>query len=411
MPEVIVVGGGVCGLFCSLVLAKLGVDVTVFEEHERIGVPSHCAGHLSIRSLEKLGVYPLPRKIVENEYRGAAFYSSTGRSFEVEFSSPVTCAVNRTLFDNQIAKLAAEAGARIQLGTRVKALIVEKGFAKGVIINRHGKHERETANVVIDAEGISCRILRQAGLRGLDASMVVNGVSAEVDTAADVNEEFVEVYFGAAYAPAFYAWLMPRKDGTAKIGLAAKRENPNKFLEKLMRKHPVASKKLSKAKITRKAFHPITLGGPIPKTFTNGFLAVGDAASQVKPTTGGGVILGMNCARIAAETAYKALCNNDFSETMLSEYERKWRKLFGFDLWVMLQLRKAFEKLSDKQLDKLILECGKLELQKPLRRFRDIDLQGTSLAKLLWHPSILSFGLYLMLQILGSKTFNFENRT
>ncbi|RLI28052.1 hypothetical protein DRO50_03625, partial [Candidatus Bathyarchaeota archaeon] len=95
MPEVIVVGGGVCGLFCSLVLAKLGVDVTVFEEHERIGVPSHCAGHLSIRSLEKLGVYPLPRKIVENEYRGAAFYSSTGRSFEVEFSSPVTCAVNR----------------------------------------------------------------------------------------------------------------------------------------------------------------------------------------------------------------------------------------------------------------------------------------------------------------------------
>jgi len=96
---------------------------------------------------------------------------------------------------------------------------------------------------------------------------------------------------------------------------------------------------------------------------------------------------------------------------MLSEYERKWRKLFGFDLWVMLQLRKAFEKLSDKQIDKLILECRKLELQKPLRRFRDIDLQGTSLAKLLWHPSILSFGLYLMLQILGSKTFNFKNRT
>jgi len=36
--DVIVVGGGPCGSFTALNLAKLGVNVKVFEEHGEIGV-------------------------------------------------------------------------------------------------------------------------------------------------------------------------------------------------------------------------------------------------------------------------------------------------------------------------------------------------------------------------------------
>ena len=108
---------------------------------------------------------------------------------------------------------------------------------------------------------------------------------------------------GKAYAPGFYGWLIPKPDGTAKLGLATNKGNPRDLLQKLMAKHPVASKQLGKAKITQISYHAITLGGPIEKTYANGFLAVGDCASQVKPTTGGGVIFGLTCAKIAAETA------------------------------------------------------------------------------------------------------------
>ncbi|UCF45403.1 MAG: FAD-dependent oxidoreductase, partial [Candidatus Bathyarchaeota archaeon] len=66
MPDAIVVGGGPVGSFAALSLAKLGTNVTVFEEHKTIGRPSHCAGHLSIRSLRNLRLYPLSGKIVEN---------------------------------------------------------------------------------------------------------------------------------------------------------------------------------------------------------------------------------------------------------------------------------------------------------------------------------------------------------
>ena len=405
MVDVVVVGGGVCGLFCSLILGKRGVDVTVFEEHLEVGKPSHCAGHLSIRSLERLGVYPLPKEIIENEYRGAVFYSPKGNKFDVEFDSPVTCAVSREKFDKYVAKLAVQAGVDVRLGTRVDSLVFKKAYVKGVNITHGEKRERLDAKVVVDAEGVSSRILRQTGLRPLNYSMMVNGVSAEVDRIKDVDDDFVEVYLGNAYAPGFYAWLMPGKDGTAKVGLAAKKGNPKELLEKFMEKHPIASRKLCESRIVRKSFHPITLGGPVLKTFTNGFLAVGDVASQVKPTTGGGVILGMNCARIAAETVYKALEEgNDFSEKTLSEYQRGWRKLMGFDLWVMLRMRKMFERLSDAQIDKFILQCRKLRLHEILKNFRNIDFQGKSLTRIIWHPSILSFGVYFMFEMFKSET-------
>ncbi len=91
------------------------------------------------------------------------------------------------------------------------------------------------------------------------------------------------------------------------------RETPETAFKTLMTKHPVASKQLGKAKITQVSYHAITLGGPIEKTYADGFLAVGDCASQVKPTTGGGVIFGLTCAKIAAETASQAMQHGDVS--------------------------------------------------------------------------------------------------
>ena len=44
VSDVVVVGGGPVGSFAAWKLAKLGAEVTVFEEHEAIGKPSHCAG-------------------------------------------------------------------------------------------------------------------------------------------------------------------------------------------------------------------------------------------------------------------------------------------------------------------------------------------------------------------------------
>ena len=176
--------------------------------------------------------------------------------------------------------------------------------------------------IVLDAEGVSSRLLKQTGLPALNSSGLVYAVEAEVDSVMDVELDAVEVYFGKAYAPGFYGWLIPRPDGSAKVGLATNKGDPREFLKRLMAKHPVASKQLAKAKITQVGYHAITLGGPINRSYTDGFLAVGDCASQVKPTTGGGVIFGLTCAKVAAEVASQALKQDDLSSNFLQNYQK-----------------------------------------------------------------------------------------
>lgn len=394
--DVIVVGGGPVGSFTALKLAKLGAAVTVFEEHKTIGCPSHCAGHLSIRSLRNLGLYPLPGEIVENTYSQANFYAPSGFKFPVTLAKPVTCSVNREAFDKYLADKAEQAGAHYKLNSRVQSLLIEIGSVKGVTINQEGKTESVAAKIVVDAEGISSRLLRQTGLTGLNGERLVYAVEAEVENVKNVELDAVEVFMGKAYAPGFYAWIMPRLDGTAKVGLATKAGNPREFLQRLMRKHPVASKQLGKAKITRTAFHPITLGGPIAKAYTNGFIAVGDVASQVKPTTGGGVVFGLTCAGIAAEVVEEAIGRNDVSADFLQVYQKRCSDRLKFDFSVMLRLRRFLDSLSDEKLDEVLRFCSRIGVNKSLENVDEIDFQGQLLLKVVTKPAMFAAWAYFL---------------
>jgi digeranylgeranylglycerophospholipid reductase len=395
VSDVIVVGGGPCGTFTALKLAKLGAHVTVFEEHKAIGVPSHCPGHMSIKGLKHLGLYPLPPGIVENTFRGATFHSPIDKTFSVRFPSPVTCTVNRVSFDKHIAGLAEASGAHFCMNLHVKSLITEDGFVKGVNAEENGQVKEHFAKIVIDAEGISSKLLRQAGLRTLDRHWLMNGVAAEVESVKNISQDMVEVYLGRDCAPGFFAWLIPTRNGKAKVGLGARIGNPKELLERFMLKHPSASKKLQAARVLHMAFHPITLGGPIPKTYSNGFLVVGDAASHVKPTTGGGIVLGLTCASVAAEVAFKALRRSDCSAAFLASYQRSCEEAVSFDIKVMFRLRRMLDSMSDRRFDEAIRFCAKLGLDRTLQNIGDIDFQGRSLLHAVRDPRILTALGYL----------------
>jgi geranylgeranyl reductase family protein len=388
--DAIIVGGGPSGSFTALKLAERGANVTVFEEHDEIGIPSHCAGHLSIKGLKQLKLHLLPTEIVENTFHGATFHAPSGNEFSVHFSSPITCTVNRALFDRYIAKKAENVGAEYCLNSRVESLVIEDGLVKGVAVKQEGKTRRKLAKIVIDAEGISSRLSREAGLRGPDPNKLVNGVEAEVENVENIEPDTVEVYLGNDYAPGFYAWLIPKKDEKAKVGLATKTGNPKNLLQKLMLEHPAARKKLHNARILQTIFHPITLGGLTPQAYANGFLTVGDAASQVKPTTGGGVLFGMTCAQIAAKVAYEDINRNDLSSKFLARYQKECREALGFDVKIMLRMRKTLNAMSDRTIDSMIGMCTKLGLDKTLQNVEDIDFQGQSLLRVLRSPRMLT---------------------
>ncbi len=350
------------------------------------------------------GLVHLPKGIVENTFDTANFYSPKGAKFSLHLSHPVTTTLNRARFDQYLADQAKAAGAQFFLNTRVQSLIKVDGTVKGVKIQLNNEREEEVhSKITLDAEGISSRLLRQAGLTGLKPKGLVYAVEAEVENVKDVDSNAVEVYFGKSYAPGFYGWLIPRLDGTAKVGLATNHGNPREFLRTLMIKHPVASKQLGKAKITQLGYHAITLGGPINRTFGNGFLACGDCASQVKPTTGGGVIFGLTCAKIAAQTASEALKQGDVSSNFLKIYQKRCSDLLRFDFSVMLRLRRFLNSLSDEKVDQMLQVCNKLGVDNALTDVDEIDFQGKMMLKTLGKPAMLSALAYFAMLYLSAN--------
>jgi geranylgeranyl reductase family protein len=394
--DIVVVGGGPTGSFSALQAAKLGAQVTICEEHSKVGVPSHCTGHISLAGIRRFPLNLSP-KIFENEIKSATFYSPSGYTFSVRFPSPVTCVINRKLFDQHISEIASKVGVNILNNTRVESLLIKRRFVRGIVVRQKKRVEKLLSKIVIDAEGVASNLLKKARLPSLSRRMIVNGVQAEVDKITDIENDAVEVFLSHKFAPGFFAWIVPRRDDTAKVGLATATGNPRDCLYHFIRHNPIARQELKRSHVTRLVYHSIPLGGPIRRTFHDGLLVVGDAASQVKPTTGGGIIMGLTCAKIAGKVAAHAIHHKDASANFLSEYENQWKRNIDFDMRVMKRLRHLFNGLSDRKLDKLIAMCTRLRVNEDLEKVRDIDFQGNSLIRLAKSPRFLATALYFFM--------------
>ena len=377
--DILVIGAGPAGLIAAREAATRRADVVVLEEHEEIGKPCHCAGLLSLKGLERLGA-PADGAYVQNKVRGARFFSPSGLTFTIEKNEPVACVIDRSIFDRFLAQKTAEAGARISLNEQTKS--IERGEKETEIQSENKKFH---AKMVIDAEGASSRILKDAGLKPINYDSLVSGIQCDLENVG-VDPEYVELHFGNKTAPKFFAWVIPLSENKARVGLGCKGESPKERLDEFVRRRFGIEKNLGREDIRSGL---IITGGPVDRTFSDRFLVVGDAAGQVKPTTGGGVILGGICASIAGRIAAEAVERGNFSSSFLSQYEDLWRNELGKDFRSMLLARKVVNRLSDKAVDKLFNAVVEENLQGIFSAEGDIDFQSTVILKMLKKKEIL----------------------
>ncbi len=403
--DLAIVGCGVSGAAAAISAVKNGISVAVLEDHKTVGEPSHCSGHVGILAFKHFAP-SIPREIIENEVKGAVLYAPNGKSLTLFRDEPVTWVLNRAEFDRHLASIATKSGVRLHLESPVD------GFRRSdngrIRLRIRGSDQREiSCRMVIDAAGVGGSISRCAGLPQPNSRLLVNSAQFYAEDLNGVNENFVEVYFGQQYAPGFFGWIIPRRDGSAKIGIAARsRTNVRQCLERFIKKHPIVSGKLRRTRfLTAPMFHPIPISGAKARTYAEGILTVGDAASQVKPTTGGGIVFGLACGQIAGETAARAALKGDTSSAQLSGYEKAWRQLIGFDLHAMTWLRRLLYRLSDEQFDRIFRIAHQLEAEEILNRAADIDFQGKTMLSLARDPrffitilsaSVLSFPSLLL---------------
>jgi len=391
--DIIVVGCGVAGATAAETAASLGSRVLLLEEHDRIGVPSHCSGHVGINSMKRFGP-PLPDTIIKDQIRGAVFHSPAGQVLRLERPTPITWVLDRRAFDEHLAARAEKAGVRIQLNSRARSMEASNEGPVEIRALVNGESQSYKCGLIIDCEGAAPTLMRHRFAAERGRSMWVNSAQVHVDQVKDLNRDMVEVYFGSRYAPGFFAWMIPWRDGSAKIGLASREGNARLLLERFMTKHPDASRRLSGAARHDESFHPIPLGGPISKTFHRGMLIAGDSAHHVKPTTGGGIVFSLICGEAAGEVAYEACAKRDVSEPFLSKYERRWKSQIARDLDLMRHIRRMLFRLPDRRLEKIFSVGLTLGIENVLNRAEDIDMQGRTLARLGLDPRLAVSALY-----------------
>src|SRR6266511_4029407 len=116
MLDTIVVGGCPAGLYCALLLAEAGFDVAVFEEHDTLGIPTHCTG---VVSEETSDLFKLPQSLILSRPTTCIMVSPTGRTFPFSSAKEGIAVIDRGEFDRELGDAAARAGAEIACGMRV----------------------------------------------------------------------------------------------------------------------------------------------------------------------------------------------------------------------------------------------------------------------------------------------------
>ncbi len=365
--DVIVVGAGPVGIYASLRLAKAGFNVLVIEEDAQVGKPRFCTGLISKEAFDQ---FPLPEGAIEEEFGFASVFSPSGLKLRLKSKSPIY-ATNRTTFDQGLYCRAKGSGVRFLLNCRCLALKTNNDFAE-VRVALGGAERTIMADAIILATGIKYSLHKFAGLSlppdFLDCS--------QIQTAGRAGEG-IEIYLGNSIAPRSFAWVVPLKKDELRIGMSTYQDS-TVFLKRLLKKLGLKGD----YNIMRR---PIPLG-TIKNTYADRVLAVGDAAGQVKPTTGGGIYFGLLCADLAANTIIDAFKKRDFSKRFLRRYEIAWKKRIEFDLTMGLYLRKLIADFSDEQIEKLIRFSAQEEAQRLIEKYGDFNHHGRLIKELIKRP-------------------------
>ncbi len=356
MIDVAIVGGGPAGLLAAARLAGAGLDVALFEEHARIGEPTHCTG---IVSLETAELAKIPDELVLARLRHAHLHGPRGAEARQEWTrgADAILAIDRAGFDRSLAAQAIAAGAVVSTGTAVREVGVTSA---GVTLRTSMGLLRARACVL--ACGVSYRFQRQLGL-GLPGQ-AVHTAQTEVDA---IPGEGVGLHFGRSVAPDGFVWTVPVIRGDRarlKIGVMASGDAGAR-LGAFLQRPEIRAGLLGDPGPPIRRLLPLK---PIARTYAERVLAVGDAGGFTKPTTGGGIFYSLLTASLAAETLVDAFHAGRFDEAFLGRYEQRWQERLGAELRVGDWLRQLLTRCGDAEIDRLVRAFASDDVRALVRR-------------------------------------------
>ena len=369
--DVAVIGAGPAGSRTARNIAAQGFRVKLLEEHRRIGVPSHCSGLISLRTLAEAEI---GEEAIIHRISGAYVHTAGGRELALGGEDVRAVAIDRVRWDETLCQQAQEAGAEMVRARLVRVEREDGGLQ--LHAQRDGHDLTFTARLVVGADGAHSRVARSLGLPWPREKVYCLGIEGHLRLP---REDFVHVFVGRKLAPGWFGWIIPVGDDQVRVGIGCHgTDRPIRCYRRLAEGFPHLFQNVEPCR---------WYGGTIPlnfapRSYADNVLLVGDAAGQVKPFSGGGIYTGLVAARHCAAAAIEALEADDLSAGFLARYQRRWKREIGRELIRSFHIRRFGLALSDGEVDRIVGALRSEGLQALAARHGDIDYPSRVILRL-----------------------------
>lgn len=358
-----IVGGGPAGSYLGYLLAKQGKQVTILEEHSQVGSPVQCTGIVT-HSIEKF--FKLKNEVIAKRLDKVVVVGKNNK-ISVNVDEIVMW---RDKFDRFVAEMAEDAGAEMLLNHQFT------GFdGRNAIIVKDKKNnqtKRIKTGIIVGADGPYSAVAKAAGM-SLNSKQYI-GMQAKVKLKMDTSS--FEAHFGSDF-PDFFGWVVPESEEIARLGIGCF-ENAQEHFYKFLKERAG-----SKEVICWES-GLIPLYDPKKIIQKGNVYLIGDAAAQVKATTGGGIIPSLK----AANTLCGCIINN-------KNYNDEFKRNSGRELLLHLKIRNILNKFSDRDYDRLLSLMSQEKVRKILKKY-DRDTPIPLVANLLLRePRFLLFSKFI----------------
>lgn len=252
---------------------------------------------------------------------------------------------------------------------------------------------------MVGADGSDSIVSRKLS-RGSSDEKQLQAAQLLVDFGRDLFDmDCVHLHAYSTISPGFI-WVIPLTTSTARVGLFGNFDYHT--LNDMLKRFLDSDQDFEGYRVIKKYTGRIPVYNNKKKIVKDNVLLLGDAASQVKPTTGGGLIIGFKCAQIAANAAEKALEKDDMG--ILREYNINYGKNFKNELKTQLMVQKIFSSLSDDDLDFMFCKLKEEGAEDIISKYGEMDDQSSLVKELFKRgilfkilPKILTRGLSVLL--------------